>query len=58
MLIVRLGASSLKVTDDYRGFRKGVYVRVTEVNPEPENSPLHPKPTPAFPLAVFQPTLP
>lgn len=36
MVIVRLGASSPKVTDDYRGFRKGVYVRVTEGNSELE----------------------
>ena len=36
MVIVRLGAPSPKVTDDYRGFRKGVYVRVTEGNSELE----------------------
>ena len=34
MVIVRLGGLGSKVTDDYRGFRKGVYVRVTEVNPK------------------------
>lgn len=37
MIIVRLGGPSPKVTEDYRGFRKGVYVRVTEVNPELED---------------------
>src|SRR5580658_2003303 len=38
MVIVRLGAPSPKVTDDYRGFRKGVYVRVTEGNSGLETS--------------------